>query len=131
MANVFDAIESFNKQQGTPTKVEPTKPAPPPPKPAPHKLIKPNNRDTVTPRYRDTTTNVRKAVKVFGKEAATYRFALEEKRAMQSIIFTYKQQGIHTNESQIVRIALNIALEEHKANKGNSLLDKIICELNE
>ena len=54
------------------------------------------NDDTVIPRHHDTTVPrvhgvmvelVRKAVKEFGKEAATHRFTMAEKRSIADIIF--------------------------------------------
>src|SRR5579871_5182806 len=47
----------------------------------------PQNHDTVIPRYHDTTIEyLRKAVKDFGKEAATHRFTIAEKRAIADIL---------------------------------------------
>ena len=133
MPSVFDAIEVFNREQATtPAKVKPERLSENSPTP---KIEKPKtsvNRDTTVSRYHDTATaDVRKAVKLFGKEAATYRFSLEEKRAMQAIVYDFRQQGINTSESQIVRIALNLALEEHKARGAKSVLDQLIREINE
>src|SRR6266496_1438318 len=50
---------------------------------------------------------VRKAVKEFGKEAATHRFTQAEKRAIAELVYTYRQQGLRTNENVIARIAIN------------------------
>src|SRR5690554_1670761 len=73
-----------------------------PPKIAASKTTIPSNHDTVIPRHHDTTLDtmppryhdaiievVRRAVKEFGKEAATYRFTVEEKKALRNIIFAY------------------------------------------
>ena len=133
MPSVFDAIEVFNREQATPpAKVKPERLSENNPAPRIEKPKASVNRDTTVPRYHDTATaDVRKAVKLFGKEAATYRFSLEEKRAMQAIVYDFRQQGINTSESQIVRIALNLALEEHKARGAKSVLDQLIREINE
>ena len=100
--------------------------------------------DTVTPRYRDTTTPsmvsrhhdtiieaIRVAVKVFGKEAATHRFTLEEKAAIANIVFTYKTQGVKTSENEVARIAINFVVNDYKENGENSVLHKAIQALNE
>ena len=104
------------------------------------KYTKASNRDTTTPRYHDTTVAryhdtiiglVRKAVKEFGKEAATHRFTMEEKQAVADLIYTYKSQGIRTSENEIARIAINFIVEDFKENGKNSVLDKAIRALND
>ena len=117
-------------------KVEPEKIT----KPKKNKTEQPSNSDTTTPRYHDTTVSryqetifplVRKAVKELGKEAATHRFTLEEKRAIADIIYTYKNDGIKTSENQIARISVNFIIEDYRANGANSILHKILEALNE
>jgi hypothetical protein len=115
-------------------------------------LEKTSNRDTTTPRYHDTTIPsnhasmqpsmqasihgvsidiVRKAVKEFGKEAATHRFTEAEKKEIADLIYTYKNQGILTSENQITRIAVNFIIGDYKENGQNSVLHKILEALNE
>jgi hypothetical protein len=86
---------------------------------------------TMTPWYHDTTSDttvprnhdagesradediaevVRKAVKHFGKEAATHRFTLDEKNLLADIEYTYRRQGIKTSENEITRLPLIILL---------------------
>src|SRR5687767_1621585 len=100
----------------------------------------PSNHDTTVSRYHDTTTPrihgvlidlVRKAVKEFGKEAATHRFTVAEKRELADLIYTYKNTGIKTSENEITRIAVNFIMEDHKENGENSVLHKILQALNE
>jgi outer membrane biosynthesis protein TonB len=112
------------------------------------KVEQPSNRDTTTPRYHDTTVSryhetkqpkvhgvtidlVRKAVKEFGKEAATHRFTEAEKREIADLIYTYKNQGIRTSENEVTRIAVNFLMEDYKVNGENSVLHKILEALNE
>ena len=99
----------------------------------------PSNSETVVSRYRDTTIpqlpdtiieSVRKAVKQLGKEAATYRFTQEEKRALSDIVYTYKSTGIRTSENEITRTAINFLVEEYKQNGANSILALVIARLN-
>lgn len=97
--------------------------------------------DTVIPRYRDTTVSrsgvvsieekTRRAVKQLGKEAATYRFTTDEKRALSDIVYAYKQRGIRTTENEITRISINYLLEEHHRVGDKSILAKIIALLND
>lgn len=100
----------------------------------------PSYRDTTVPRYQDTMTPrvhgviveiVRKAVKEFGKEAATHRFTEAEKKEIGDLIYTYKNQGIKTSENEITRIAVNFIFEDYRENGENSVLSKILKALNE
>jgi hypothetical protein len=92
----------------------------------------PRHHDTMTPRYHDTMIElVRKAVKEFGKEAATHRFTLAEKRAVADIIYTYKSRGVRTSENEISRIAVNYLIEDFKENGEASILDKVLRALND
>lgn len=108
--------------------------------PQKHKKKVPSNRDTTIPRHHDTTVSryhdtsiglLRKAVKEFGKEAATHRFTMEEKRAVANLIFTYKSQGIRTSENEIARIAINFIIADFNENGENSILDKVMKALQE
>ncbi len=105
-----------------------------------HDAMKPRHHETVTPRYHDTMTPriygveielVRKAVKEFGKEAATHRFTEAEKKEIADIIYTYKNRGMKTSENEITRIAVNILFEDYRANGENSVLHNILKALNE
>src|SRR5512137_872339 len=59
-----------------------------------HDATLPRHHDTtVSPSHESMVDTVRRAVKEFGKEAATHRFTAEEKRAIAEIIFAYKKQG--------------------------------------
>ena len=40
-------------------------------------------------------------MRTLGKEAATYRFTQDEKRALSGIVYAYKEQGIKTSENEI------------------------------
>ena len=99
--------------------------------------------DTVIPRYHDTTRDTtiprhhepifettRRAVKQFGKEAATHRFTLEEKKALKAIERDYGEQGIRTSENEITRIAINYMLEDYRVNKKKSIVAQVLELLN-
>jgi hypothetical protein len=89
------------------------------------------NHDTVVSRYHDTTIEtVRKTVKVLGKEAATHRFTIEEKRAIADLVYTYKRRGIRTSENEITRIAVNFVVHDNQESGKNGILDKVLRALN-
>ncbi len=99
----------------------------------------PRHHDTMTPRYHDTVipqvpleivSLVRKAVREFGKEAATHRFTEAEKKEIADLIYTYKNRGIKTTENEITRIAVNFIVEDYKENGEESVLHKILQALN-
>ena len=105
-----------------------------------HDTMTPRNRDTTQSGNHDTTVsryhatmieNVRKAVKQFGKEAATHRFTMEEKNTIADILYAYKRQGIRTSENEITRIAINYVIEDRQENGENSILDIVLKALNE
>lgn len=97
-----------------------------------HDTTQPQSHDTMTPRYDETIVGiVRKAVREFGKEAATHRFTEAEKREIADLIYTYKNRGIKTSENEVTRIAVNFILEDYKENGENSILHKILEALNE
>jgi len=97
-----------------------------------HATTTPSNHDTVIPRHHDSTVieEVRKALRKFGKEAATHRFTLEEKQAIAEIIFTFRQQNIRTSENEITRIAINWLILDHMKNKEISILHQSLRALN-
>jgi hypothetical protein len=100
--------------------------------PTKHDAMPPRNHDTTVSRYHDTVVEaVRKAVKEFGKEAATHRFTEQEKRVIADIIYMYKQQDIRTNENEITRIAVNFIIQDYKEFGENSILDRVLKALNE
>ena len=109
-------------------------------KPGDNKSMVSRYHDTTPPRHRDTTTPkvhgvvvelVRKAVKEFGKEAATHRFTEAEKKEIADLIYTYRNRGIKTSENEITRIAVNFIFEDYRENGENSVLHKILAALNE
>ena len=99
---------------------------------------------SVSPRvpssHRDTTVSagtkglidqLRKAVREIGKEAATHRFTVAEKRALTDLVYVYHQQGIRTSENEVARIAINFILSDYAAAGKDSILDTVIHKLNE
>lgn len=106
----------------------------------------PGNRATTVSRNHGTATDttdsgtlmdddalelVRRAVRTLGKEAATYRFTQDEKRALSSIVYAYKERGIKTSENEITRIALNYLIDEYRRNSTSSILAQVLARLNQ
>ena len=88
-----------------------------------HASNQPFNQDTII-------EIIRKAVKGVGKDSATYRFTPEEKKALLELSFSYKMQGYKTSENELIRIAINFILEDHKQNGQNSILRRVLDALN-
>ena len=122
----FESPIQDNKMNTTKKKFEPPLPD------DNHATTIPSNHDTVVPRYHDTaaTEVVRRALKVFGKEAATHRFTLEEKQAIAKLIFAFRQKNIRTSENEITRIAINWLMLDYKKNEENSILHQALLALN-
>ena len=72
---------------------------------------------------------IRKAVKEFGKEAATHRFTTDEKRLIADLVYTYNRQGIRTSENEITRIAVNFILQDHQENGESCILNLVLQAL--
>ena len=102
-----------------------------PMKPRNHATVVSRDHDTMVSRYQAATVEVvRKAVKVFGKEAATHRFTQLEKQAIADIVHAYKRRNIKTSENEITRIGVNFILQDHQENGIRGILDKVIKALN-
>jgi RNA processing factor Prp31 len=97
-----------------------------------HKETSPSsNLGTTVSRYHgEAVETIRRAVRVVGKEAATYRFSPEEKARMADLIYTYKRQGIRTSENEVSRIALNFIFQDYEENGDGSVLAKVLDALN-
>ncbi|MHA2231285.1 MAG: hypothetical protein ACXAB4_02215 [Candidatus Hodarchaeales archaeon] len=91
---------------------------------------KPRHLDTTIPRYHDTIEIIRKAVKDYGKEAATHRFTQDEKKAIAEIIFNFNGMDIKTSENEITRIAVNFVIRDYKENGNKSILAMVLNALN-
>jgi hypothetical protein len=89
------------------------------------------NRDTTIPSNQDTLVEtIRRAVKQLGREAGTYRFTTEEKRALDDIVYTYKARGIRTSGNEITRIGIHALIEEYRSTGETSILARVLERLN-
>jgi hypothetical protein len=122
------------KEQPKPTppaKKEPHSPAPSTDKPHTDDTATPRYHDTVIPRHHDTIIETtRKAVKQLGKEAATHRFTVDEKKALKSIERDYEVKDIRTSENEITRISINYMIEDYRKNGDESILARVLKLLN-
>ena len=95
-------------------------------------ITQPRDDDNVIPRYHDHfIDDIRKALKPFGKEAATHRFTPDEKNMIADLIYSYRNKGIQTSENEITRIAINFIIQEHNEFGDNSILDSVLKLLND
>lgn len=72
---------------------------------------------------------IRKTVKVPGKEVSFVRLTADEKGDLADIVYTYKRQGLKTSENEINRIAVNYMLADFHANGERSLLAQVLAAL--
>jgi hypothetical protein len=105
------------------------------------------NRDVMTSRHHDITTSLphdimvscnqemitqlRSVVKQIGKEPTTCRLTIEEKKTLKTVEFEYSTRDIKTTANEILRIAVNIIVDDYQANGEESILDKVLKALNE
>ena len=97
-----------------------------------NKPVQDNHQDTMPPSNHDTSIElVRKAVKIIGKEAATYRLTKKEKQELFEIIYTYRSQGTKISENEIARIAINYLIIDYQSNSVKSILQEVMDALNQ
>lgn len=72
-----------------------------------------------------------KAVRQLGKEDATYRFTLEEKKGLTDVVYTYASAGIKTSQNEIARIGINWLLADYRENGRQSVLVRVLDRLND
>ena len=101
------------------------------PTPPPEEIVVSRHHGGMIPPHEDATIeHIRKAVKEFGKEAATHRFTSAEKRAIANIVHSLNMQGIRTTENTITRIAINFVIDEFNQRGKDSLLGLVLQALN-
>lgn len=98
-------------------------------------FIKPKNKSKEQPRRHATMVSsnqdgmisaIRAKLLHPGKEPATYRLTIEEKKKMAEIIFTLKMKNKRITENEIIRIALNAFLYDYEKDKTKSILTRLI-----
>ena len=98
-------------------------------------FVKPKIKESKQPSHQVTTVSythdtvisaITESILQVGKEAATYRLTLNEKRKLAEIIYTLKMKNMRVTENEIIRIALNFLLCDYLMNKTNSILNHCI-----
>ena len=86
---------------------------------------------SMTSRYHDRLIDdIRKAVKVVGREPGTIRLTEREKSQLADVVYTLGRQGKRTSENELYRIALNYLLDDYKEHGEESVLSRVITALN-
>ncbi len=102
-----------------------------PPQAGSHDVETSRNRDLTTSRYHDRLIeDIRKAVKVVGREPGTIRLTEQEKSQLTDIIYTLGRQGTRTSENEVYRIAINYLLEDWREHGKESMLARVLAALN-
>ena len=96
-----------------------------------HDVEMSRNRDVMTSRYHDRVIeDIRKAVKIVGREPGTIRLTEHEKSRLADIIYILGRQGKRTSENELYRIALIYILDDYENNGEENMLSRVITALN-
>ena len=88
------------------------------------------HHDRMTSRYHDRLIeDIRKAVKVVGREPDTIRLTEQEKVQLTDIIYTLGRQGTRTSENELYRIALNFVVQDWQKRGKESVLARVLDAL--
>lgn len=95
--------------------------------PPPGPTDQPAKSDITISRYQDIVSGdmvaiIRAAVILTGQASTNYRLTNIEKGRLEEVVWEFKKQGIRTTENEIVRIAINYLLNNHKKDGKDSLL---------
>ena len=109
---------------------KPAQPTPPPPQSSSHDVMPSHNHDITMARYDDRLIeDIRKAVKVVGREPGTIRLTEHEKSQLIDIIYTLSRQGSRTSENELYRIAVNYLSEDWRQHGKESVLARVLAAL--
>lgn len=98
-------------------------------------FIKPKKKEQEQPHHHATTVasgqdsmvaTIQTNLMEIGKEAATYRLTLNEKKKIAEIVYSLKMKNIRITENAIMRIALNALLYDYEKDKSKSILKHYI-----
>ncbi len=110
-----------------------TEPVPqpsPPTKSRSHEITPSRHHDITMSRYDDRLIeDIRKAVKVIGREPGTIRLTEHEKSQLTDLIYTLERQGNRTSENEVYRIAINYLLEDWRQHDKESVLARVLSAL--
>jgi hypothetical protein len=95
-------------------------------KPKGEKEKQPSNHTTSVSCNNDTmVASISNAVREVGREASTYRFTSNEKKALAEIIYTFRMKNIRISENEIARIAVHYLINDYKEKINNSILSRV------
>ncbi len=98
-------------------------------------FTRPKKKEQEQPRHRATTAasdqdtmvvTIQTNLMEIGKEAATYRLTLNEKKKIAEIVYSLKMKNIRITENEIMRIALNALIYDYEKDKSKSILKNYI-----
>jgi hypothetical protein len=110
---------------------KPAQPTPPPTQSSSHDVMPSRNHAITMAQYDDRLIeDIRKAVKVVGREPGTIRLTEHEKSQLTDIMYTLVRQGNRTSENELYRIAINYLLEDWRQHGKESVLARVLTALN-
>jgi|SRR5581483_3821070 len=90
-----------------------------------------NKQDTkISNDVEDNIDDIRKVVKQVGRETSPLRITPHENDLLEDFVYSFKKQGIRTDKTQIIRIALNYILNDHAEQGEDSILTAVLERLN-
>jgi len=69
---------------------------------------------------------IRETVRTIGKEVSYSRLTQDEKKRILDVIYAFRSSGIKISENELMRIAVNMLLEDYDLHKEESWLHKIL-----
>jgi hypothetical protein len=118
------------KTAGPAPNAQPMPQAPAPTQSSSHEITPSRHHDITMSRYDDRLIeDIRKAVKVIGREPGTIRLTAHEKSQLTDIIYTLSRQGSRTSENELYRIAINHLLGDWRQHGKESVLARVLAAL--
>jgi hypothetical protein len=96
--------------------------------PAPASISAPETAPVADPDQ--LVEQIHHAVRRLGKEATFCRLTVAEKTALGEIVYHYKRNGVRTSENEVIRIAVNWLIENHRAEGPKSVLAQVLDQVN-
>jgi hypothetical protein len=94
---------------------------------AKHESLQPREQASLLASKHDSVlAKIRETVRTIGKEVSYSRLTQEEKKRILDVIYTFRSSGIKISENELMRIAVNMLLEDYDLHKEESWLHKIL-----
>ena len=95
-----------------------------------HEDIHAGTHDTIKQRHDDSLIeNIRKQVRLVGREPTTIRLTTDEKRRLEDIEYTLRRQDIDTSHNELCRIAIHHLLADYELGGKESVLARVLAVL--